>query len=306
MVTGSPFGDKDQIEVWGMWTWLFFLPGMPPAGTTALSPAAYCSPVSLQQIPPGLQGRLSILPADTPTLQLGSMSPVRGHCRVTSGDGAACPCSDRGIGDSQGCWGATGRSRKPVGFFPALLYFSPSPVDGNIILHMGSALAKWACKERAFPHSNVLHTVKRKCQGNNSGFWYCITTPNLIRIDLRLRGAAFFWMCHMLVYQLWRYLVPGLNYSFSFQPKSLALHKYHDHFKPCMILIPTNGYKGSKQDKRSCREVLPLSLTPSLSFIFPKFPETASAPLAFLCVYLFIISLKFLGFFQGFKIFDAN
>lgn len=106
----------------------------------------------------------------------------------------------------------------------------------------------------------------------------------------------------MLVYQLWRYLVPGLNYSFSFQPKSLALCKDHNHFKPCMILIPTNGYKGSKQDKRVVwREVLPLSLTPSLSFIFPKFPETVPAPLAFLCVYLFIISLKFQVFFKGSK-----
>lgn len=194
MVTDSPFWGKDQIGAWGMWTWLFSLPGLPRAGMTTLGPAACCSPVSLQQITSG-PSRPAVDPASregTPALRLGSMSPVRGHCRVTAGDGAARPCSGRGAVGSQGCRWATVRSRKPGGFIPALLHFSPSPVDGNIILHMGSALTKWACKERASPHSNVLHRVKRKCQGNNSGFWYCITTPNLIRIALKLCGAAFF------------------------------------------------------------------------------------------------------------------
>lgn len=39
-------------------------------------------------------------------------------------------------------------------------------------------------------------------------------------------------------------LIPSLSYSFSFQLKSLALRKDHDHFKPCVILIPTKVPRG--------------------------------------------------------------
>lgn len=45
-------------------------------------------------------------------------------------------------------------------------------------------------------------------------------------------------------------LIPRLNDRFSFQPESLALQKDHNHFRPCMILIPTNGNQRSKQDRK--------------------------------------------------------
>ena len=118
-----------------MRAWLFSLSVMPPAGIIILGPSGWCSQVSLQQMPPGLRGQLSILASERASdTTARSMSLVRGHRRVTPGDPAACPCSWRGIGDS------LLPIAKAGGIRLALLHSSPSPVDGNVILHMGSAL----------------------------------------------------------------------------------------------------------------------------------------------------------------------
>lgn len=143
MVTHSRFGGEDKKGAWGTWTWLYSLSGLPPAGITAFGPAGWCSRVSLQQMPPGLQGLLSILAseraADTTTgIHVPSAWPLQGH---RWGPSRLSMLLERHwrqqrmlVGNSLLPKAKAGRIR------PAPLHSSPTPVDGNIILHMGSAL----------------------------------------------------------------------------------------------------------------------------------------------------------------------